>query len=553
MRRALPAVAAGHRTMVRRSHAVLSACLALTLWGTARGQMAPARTVKLKLQAGGRAGSTYTPAKITDRGRRFRFGEPYGRIQVAGKEILVAGRYVGDGFMLGVDCNGDGKVLGSEWARLNLLTRAARFLLRLSGDGDRRDYALRFVDVAVGVRANQAVNLRGRYMVDGCMAGVLDGVSVGLFDDNMDGQYTQDGEDAIVIGASPGAMPLWKHHQVGKQHGLLDVASDGGQLTFQPVEHKDLGMVDVPVRSSLLRCLMLVDDQHGRAYDVKVSGKTGIPAGNYELSYAVLASGKRMIVAGPSAKSLVYTVSADSLNVLRFGPPCRLVFGAYYHHRDKQIRIRTDIIPYGIGGERYYLEFAGYHPLGENPHVVFTNGRRDLTNSHMLYDSQNILQEVAEWVPAGFTRKTGKIVVTCELPILGKAVGVRTLADVLDAKKPEPPDPKRPAVATKKLPEGVVLGQPPPPKPRPKPIPPVAPPPPRPRPRPQTRPTKPRVEDPEYDAAYMLDMAKAFLKQGKRDKGISLLKEVVRKYPKTVAAKKADEMLLDIEIEEESQ
>jgi hypothetical protein len=531
--------------MERQLHPALAAALVVLMLGrTALGQMAEAKTVKLKFQPGGRASSVYTPSKLLGHGARFHFGQDHGRIKAFGQEILVGGQYVGDGYLLGVDCDGDQKITGSEWVRLNLLTRAAKFLLRLGEGAGRREHALRFVNVHHGVQVNRVISLAGQYMTDGCMAGTLDNVPIGIFDDNLDGQYTQDGKDAIVIGASPGAMPLWKYHQVGEHHCLLSVAGDGGEITVQPIEHADLGAVDVPIRSSLVRCLMLEDDKQGRAYDVRESGRGGIPAGNYQLAYAVLGTGSRIVVAGPSAKSLVYTVAARSLNVLRFGPPCELVFGAYYHERDRQLRVRTNMVPYGVGGEQYYMALAGYHPLGENPHVVFTNGRTILTNGHMVYNSEDFLLEFAEWVPVGFTKKTGRIVVTCELPVLGKAVGVRTLEDILDGKNAEIPDPKRPAVATKKLPEGVVLGKAPP---KPKAAPPPPPPPP-PRPRPETRPVRPRVEDPEFDAATMLDVAKAFLSQEKRAMGIAKLKELLQKYPKTRAAKQAYEMLLDIEI-----
>jgi tetratricopeptide (TPR) repeat protein len=79
---------------------------------------------------------------------------------------------------------------------------------------------------------------------------------------------------------------------------------------------------------------------------------------------------------------------------------------------------------------------------------------------------------------------------------------------------------------------------------------PVAPPPPLPKPKP--RPVKPRAEDPEYDAGVLLNMAKVFLRQGKKDIAIARLKEVIKKYPNSGAAKTADELLLDIELDADS-
>ncbi|MGB2821393.1 MAG: hypothetical protein WBF17_10455, partial [Phycisphaerae bacterium] len=410
----------------------------------ASAQLAEPKTVKLHFKTGGQVGSVYTPAKLLTMGTRFRFGESYGKIKVAGTDLIVAGRYVGDGYLLGVDCNGDGRVLGAEWVRLSLITRSARFLLRLpEGDGKgKRDYALRFVDVSVGVQANEVVNLSGRVMIDGCMAAVFDDRDIWLFDDNLDGHYSQDGKDAIAVGNSPGAMPLMKHHQVGRHHYVLDVSGDGTSVSFQRVDDLKLGRVETLISPSLLGCLMLTDESNGRAYDVKLSGPAGIPAGTYKLAYGVLGGGRCMVVAGPSPKSLSYTIAENAVNILRFGPPVQLVFSASLRGRapNERIVVQTDITPYGTGGERYHLDFAGYHAYGENPNVMFANGQAILTNMHMVYDGGDRLIQIDQWVPAGFSRKTGRIVVTCDLPVLGRAVGVRKLDDVLEGKKAEVPD-----------------------------------------------------------------------------------------------------------------
>jgi len=519
-----------------------------------QAQLAEPETIKLRFRTGGQVGSVYTPAKLLTQGRRFRFGEAYGKIKVAGENVIVAGRYVGDGYMLGVDCNGDGKVLGGEWVRLSLITRAARFLLGLpAGEGKpRRPYALRFVRVTIGVRVNQAINLSGHVMIDGCMAGTFDDHDIWLYDDNLDGQYSQDGKDAIAIGNARGAMPLMKYHQVGRYHYVLDVTGDGTSITFQRVDDLRLGRVETLVRPSLLGCLVLTDESNGRCYDVKASGAVGIPAGTYKLAYAVLGTADRFVVAGPSAKSLSYPITENAVNILRFGPPVRLAFSASVRRwpTDYRIIVRTDITPYGTGGERYYMDFAGYHPYGENPNVKFANGQAVLTNTDMGYDGANRLIQVDEWAPAGLSRKAGRIVLTCDLAILGRGVGTRSLEDVVKGQKKEIPDPKQPAVATRKLPEGVRVGvRPPAPKPRPSPKPaPVAPQPPR--PKPTTRPARRVAEDPEYEAQLMLDMARAFLKQGRKSLGVAKLREVIKKHPRTAAARSADDLLLDIELAE---
>ena len=175
---------------------------------------------------------------------------------------------------------------------------------------------------------NQANNVSGRYMINGCMAGKFHDTDILLFDDNMDGLYTQDGKDAIAIGGSAGAMPLRNHHQIGKNFYSLEVKSDGSEITFQREEDLDLGVADVPVAAALVRYFLLDDDAARRAYDLKVSGATGIPAGKYKLSMPVLAAGNRFVVAGPTAMSHTYAVLKDVMNILRFGGDIRLHFGA---------------------------------------------------------------------------------------------------------------------------------------------------------------------------------------------------------------------------------
>ena len=521
----------------------------LAVASVASGQAPEVRTVKLQFRAGA---GVYTPAKLVGEGKSFRFGTDGGEIDVLGRKLLLGARYVLDGYLLGLDCNGDGKVGGSEWVRVDLQTHAARFGLLLPDGEKKREHALRFTNVDIRVQANRVTHVSGRVMSDGCMAGRLDDVEVVLVDDNMDGHFTQDGKDAVAFGGGAGAMPLYQHHQVGKAHCLVDVAADGSQVTLQPTEETELGLVDVPVRAALLRCLVLADEGGSRAYDIKASGAMGIPAGTYKLSYAVLAAGGRVVVAGETKKSLSYPIAARKVNILRFGPPFTLTFGASVDYRSNQVRVSNDIAPHGAGGEEYSLRFAGYHPFGENPNVVLTNGRMTLSNTYMTYDAEDRLMPFAEYIPQGFTKSTGKVVLTCDLPVLGKAVGVRDLEGIIDRKKPEPPDPKVPAVATRDLPEGIALGPRPVPKPAPKPAPPPPPPPPTPRPRPEMRPSKPRAPDPEYDAAVLLTMANAFLQQGKRELGVEKLKEVVKAYPGTHAAKEADGKLIDIQLEDES-
>jgi hypothetical protein len=537
--------------MIRREWiAVLAICLSASAVRSVSAQTDGPRTVKLKFESGGPVGSIYTPVKLVQHGTRFGSGDAaHTKVRIGGMSRIVAGRWVVDGYTVGLDCDGDDKVSSDEWARLGATHHDATFLLKVKGLETDRAYAVRFYDVRVGVRNNQSISISGRVMVAGCQTGRLDDVYIRLFDDNLDGRFTQDGKDAVAIGGCPGAMPLWKFHQIGRTHYRLEVDSEGASITLTPVTDLQLGRVDVPIPSSNLRCLFLVDETGERCYDVRASGKTGLPAGTYKLAYGVLAAGSRMLVAGPTKDTLTYTIEPNVVNILRFGAPATVTFRARLHRGNDQVQIDSPITPYGAGGERYSVLFAGYHPFGD-PHVALANGNAVLTNNYMVYNNDGTPQALQEWLPKGLSRQHGRIVVTVRLPVLGRAVGAYMLADVLAGNAMTPPTPKRPAVATRKLSPGVTLTAAPP-KPEPKPTlnpTPVAVTPPVPRPRPPAKPPKPVAADPEYEANLLLNIAKTFIKQGRKDNGIAKLKDLLKKYPKTAAGKKADEMLLDIEL-----
>ena len=524
---------------------------ALWLCRAAAAQADGPKTVKLTFQGGRAMGVTFTPSKVVTRGRNFNAEGSHARIRIGGESRLVAARFLGSAYAVAADCDGDDKISAGEWVALEPLFQSASFLLKLS-DGDKgRPYAVRFFDVRIGVRLNQVVNFSGRMTVDCSMAGSLDGQEIRLVDDNLDGKFTQDGKDAIAVGGSPGAMPLYKNHQVGGGHYELDVASDGTSVSCQPLKDLKLALVEVRVPSSTLRCMVIVDETAGRSYDLRANGSAGVPEGSYKLSYAVLASGKRLVIAKAGPKALTYTVTADMVNTLRFGAPAKLTFRAHFDGLNDQIRVNIPITPFGIGGEEYDLRFAGRRPYRQ-PHIILTNGRAVLSDGHMDYNDQDQLIQHNAWIPPGLSRKTGKVVMTVDLPVLGRAAGAYAMSDILEGKAMAPPVPKAPAVVTRKLPAGTALGKQPP-KPAPKPVP--APPKPvarRPRPKVASRPVKPAPPDPEYEAEALLNVAKAFLKQDKTDLGVAKLNEIVKKYPGTAAAKKADGLLLDIEIRAES-
>jgi len=257
--------------------------------------------VPLSFEAG-TLGNVVTPRRALRREKYFWIDGDHGHLYIGGVGVLVAGRWEPAAHFLGLDCDGDGDITGGEWIRLGP-TGNGSFRLKLKNNaGGARDYAVSFIGVKVYARIRSAVAIRGRYWLNCCQKGRYAGVTVRIIDDDMDGRYTQGGADVIAIGNSRFALPLRKIHQIGRRHCQLRVAPDGSSIVFTPLNDLKLGVVELPYKPSALTSLVLTG-RAGQSYDLKVSGRTGIPAGDYKLSYGVLGSGGKPILILPTNRS----------------------------------------------------------------------------------------------------------------------------------------------------------------------------------------------------------------------------------------------------------
>jgi hypothetical protein len=227
--------------------------------------------------------------------------------------------------------------------------------------------------------ASTISTVSGGYFICSFQQGTYDGTMLRLFDDNLDGTFTQDGKDAIMIGKSPVAIPLMKVHQIGNQFCQLEVASDGSQITVTPVSGLQLGVVETCFKRGL-KCLAMTDDQ-GNSIDLATSGRSGIPAGRYKLNYGVLADGPMVTIIKPTEACPVYDIQAGKVNVLRLGKPLWVSFAASTSAAGT-VTVSPRVKVYGAAGEEYSSDLSG--GTGR-PHVLMLDGKKVLQDVAMSY------------------------------------------------------------------------------------------------------------------------------------------------------------------------
>jgi len=346
----------------------------------AMGQQADGQKVELTYKTGIEALKAFTPSKALTGGKPFRLSSgASGTLDVAGTPVnmVVAWHKGMQAFLAGMDQNGDGKVEQEEFVKLSN-TLSGTFKVR-AGD---KTHIVRVADLRISVKNENdnsgITGVSGGYIVAGFYQGLYDGALVRVFDDDLNGSISQDGTDSIMVGRSGAAIPLMTVHQVGNQHCSLEVAADGSSMTITPMKEVALGIVETSFRRGL-KVLAIVDDQ-GKSYDLVTSGKSGIPAGSYKLSYGVLSSGSAFTIIKPTEKCPTYDIQAGKINRLLLGAPLWVSFSASVQQAN--IRVSPFVRIYGAANEEYCFDFSG--GTGR-PHVLLLEGNSQLQDIPMSY------------------------------------------------------------------------------------------------------------------------------------------------------------------------
>ncbi|MBI5725332.1 MAG: hypothetical protein HZA50_15345 [Planctomycetes bacterium] len=363
-----------------------AACLvSATVMAADPAPVAQPASAKMVYEAGNML-AIFTKSRVLSEGLKFNFSGDSGEIKINGTSAKLAAKFdrAKNLLGLGLDTNRDGTVDDKEFMATK--DKACGFRFK---DADGRDCQIVFNALLPGVdKSGQIKTLAGAYYPNYCMKGVLAGQTVRLVDEDMNGTFSQDGNDGIVIGNTAYALPLCRMHLIAGKHYQLEVASDGASITATPADDLKLGLVEAPLLIPATKTLVLMDDTNGRAYDLVSAAKVGIPEGTYSFCYAAVTSGANSMSVYPTAPNNPrgnggtpkYPISPDAINVLSLGPSFKLYFEAF---GSDKINVNPGVSVFGSGNEYYALNFASGGT--STPSISMYNGKKLLSKEYMAY------------------------------------------------------------------------------------------------------------------------------------------------------------------------
>ncbi len=363
-----------------------------------------------------------------------------GKVDIAGTSVAVAFRNPTLGKRLGVDCKCKGSLNDADFVLIK--DRSASFVIKLP-DGDKtRDVAITFSDLWAWTSGNAVSSVSGRVSAASCMKGTIAGIDVRLFDENLDGKFTQDGSDSISIGNAP-AVPLLKRVCIGTTFYDLTVSPDGKTIDYAPANDVKTGLVELPIKSPALKCLVFASDDG--AYDLVAQGKTGIPAGQYHFVYGLLAQGGDACPIEPTQSMQKYDIAADSNNKLLFGPTCHVEFSATLADGKVAVKPRAKVL--GAGGEHYDVDIR---TSAARPHVVLLEGDKVILENVMGQDPDGDVLGFSQTIPRQMSAAKGGVAFTTVIPGMGKVAGKKTLDELTNGTTQAQTDKKedKPAVVS---------------------------------------------------------------------------------------------------------
>ena len=334
-------------------------------------------TVKLTYAVEDGLAVALTPARALKGGIDVNIRGDSGEISVCGTAVPINFTLGTKDIGVGLDSNGSGKIEPNEVQKFT--NALLGFKVKLGADKDKKEVALAIRNVRVMGKPGAVQMAQAEYFPMGSFKGTLGGMAVRIVDENMDGQITQDGKDAILIGNSSFAQPLLKQHVIGNATYELAVSDKGDSLTFTKVTGLKTGQLDVPLlKSAGVGCLVMADESAGRAYDLVQT--RNVPAGTYKLVYGTIGQGPNMLMIRPTDKSLSYTTQEDAINTLKLGPNFHVAFGTTYNEAKKEATVIPMMSVTGAGNEQYSVNFSV-----ARPHVAFTEGTQTIKSGAMEF------------------------------------------------------------------------------------------------------------------------------------------------------------------------
>jgi hypothetical protein len=469
------------------------------------------------------------------------------KLNIGGVQIQAAGWFGKTSLRIGLDADGDGIVGFKEYHQVG---KDGSVILSVLSEGKELNVRCTNVEMHYDKKKDEIILMRWRMQCLYSWIGVIDKTKIRIIDDNVDGKYSNDGRDAILIGDSKLAMPLRHYHKIGEHFYKLEIRAGGSAVKFQQIKFSEMGLVRSPLPDKNL--LGLVLENGGGAFDIRACGKTGIPAGTYYLAYGVMGDSKDPLPFFRAMDMVKYEIQADKINMLRVGPPLQLVFGTVFQEADKTKKTPNMV---GIGSPQYVMGASGelYGPISfpnarqekGRPAIMIVQGNKPLVKSSMPQKNGRI--GMFTWrIPEKLNLRNVKVIMAAHTQQLGKVIGMRTIKQIFSKDRFAPPSTDKPSVtatpwdkseepaADPKDPKVAKTD----PKLKPKPKPPKHP---TTRSRPP-RPPKPPASN-ETKAGRLVKLARNYIKVGHRAKAVEVFKAAIAEYPDTKAAATARKLL----------
>ena len=254
-----------------------------------------------------------------------------------------------EGTSLKIDSDGDGS--------LDVTVDGPEGMVTLHGSEGRR-YAVRLLD-----------RQGWRFAPGGALRGKILGERIQLIDQNLDGDYTDVGEDAIIVGRGKIASFLSQVISVNGTLVELSVSNDGSSIDYRPYTGPTGTLKLGPCETKAKVLSAVVRSVDGRyCFDLAKSqeGPT-VPAGNYTLLSGAIGLGDNRVdmVTG---RSKSFEVGTGGTREVAWGGPVKAEFA--YRHASGQVDLSPDAVwYYGASGEQY----TGWNPLGKSPEFTIRN------------------------------------------------------------------------------------------------------------------------------------------------------------------------------------
>ncbi|MCY2927093.1 MAG: hypothetical protein NT031_17005 [Planctomycetota bacterium] len=329
-----------------RSAWLSAAALAFLTFSPAAARAAQEAKLPLQVELGLKATTT---TRLVGGAKMMAFSTATGTVDLGFGDLTVTIVAAGRGHELEIDVAGDKHITRAE--RIPITNGAATLTYTRPGDTAKTAYRVTFTRVEVAADRKGINGISAQIHPDFAWRATLGKAVIRLIDANLDGKLTQDGHDAIAIGASDLALPLLKRHYIDGKEYDLTLAADGSSLTAAALGDAEHGRVTLPYRTAALKHLVLRSDS--QAYDVLVNPM--IPPDTYTVAIGLLSQGSDTVAIAPGISPAAYVIKGGFANQLRIGPPLSVTFSGLSDAGKLTVHPPSAIL--GLGGERYFIQY----------------------------------------------------------------------------------------------------------------------------------------------------------------------------------------------------